>query len=96
MSEYPHTKPREGELFWRPTSVDPNVRPQDRARLGRQCEQLLTMLRGGAWVSERDVYPDIKRLAARIYDLREHGYKIEDRWAGPVKQYRIVEGSNAQ
>jgi len=28
-----------------------------------------------------------RHLAARVHDLRNHGYQILDRWDGPTKRY---------
>lgn len=56
--------------------VDPNTLPRDKPRLSAQCVAVLRRLRIGP-VTEADVYPAIKRLAARVHDLREHGIEIE-------------------
>ena len=60
---------------FRPT--DPNVRPADKDRLTGQNAEVLAALQAGvrigaAWADEHGV----RRLAARVRDLRERGHVI--------------------
>lgn len=66
--------------------VDPNALPRDKPRLSEQCLTVLRRLRQGP-LTEADVYPAIKRLAARVHDLREHGLQIDTDRQGATARY---------
>ena len=56
---------------------DQTIRPQDIARLKGQNRTVLEMLRLGPRTNRDFVAVGIFRYSARIYDLRQEGFKIE-------------------
>ena len=70
-------------------ATDPNAKDADGERLAGQNELVYRMLRRGP-VRESDVYPiGVKRLAARIKDLRNRGIDIHTDDSGQVAVYTL-------
>lgn len=61
-------------LFVRP--VDPNVPPSDRPRLVGQNAKVLARLRQGPLTCTEALGMGVRRLAARIHDIKKHGYRV--------------------
>lgn len=76
-------------------AVDPTTRPQDRARLSRQCEQVLAWLQAGEVLTAAVAWErGVQRLAARCHDLKAAGYPVTttiERGSGTA-EYRLGEG----
>ena len=54
----------------------------EKARLGRQSNQVLQMMLNGEWVDQvqaRDWEPEVMALKSRISDIKSAGYRIESR-----------------
>ena len=73
----------------KPEPVDPHVRDEDKPRLSKQCELVADLLNkcGSISRNEGEAY-GIKRLAARIKDLKEYGMNISGKHVG--KDYRYT------
>lgn len=85
-------KPIPGGLpFGEVKPVDPHVRKQDVARLTKSNARLIEALRAGPLTARGAMLAGLTdRLAARVHDLKEAGYGISDKWAGNVKEYRLI------
>ena len=67
-------------------------------RKATQTERILDRLKSGASLTQDDadrMYPKIKRLAARIRDIKDMGYEIAERrvttlGGAKVSQYKMV------
>lgn len=62
------------------------------AKRQKQTDWILSLLKRGP-VKESDVYPRVKRLAARIHDLREQGFRIKTAKKEPVAVYELEEAA---
>ena len=75
------------------TPLDPTVHVDDYDRLTGQNREVLTMLRHGPKTNVEFVRAGIYRYSARIYDLRQRGYKIETRRDEGGRTTFTLEGS---
>lgn len=67
--------PPAGSLWARP--VDPNIHPDDIKRISGQNRRVLELLAKGVTLTPDNARTiGVTRLAARINDLRNHGFKI--------------------
>ena len=69
---------------------DPQLVPEDKPRLNRQCHAILARLREGT-ASNTQLVTIALRYSARIKELRDHGYAIEmKRGNGGVNYYHLL------
>jgi hypothetical protein len=69
--------------------TDPNVREDDKARLGLQCKIILDALRSGPKTNRQLAGISLK-YTGRISDLRKHGFDIyADRKEGGLVVYTL-------
>lgn len=57
-------------------ATDSHTRPSDRGRLKGQNARILARLREGPLTCTEALAMGCRRLAARIYDLKQHGYLV--------------------
>jgi hypothetical protein len=69
--------------------VDPHLPWKEVARITGQNARVLELLREGPLTSTRAIELGITRLAARVHDLKSHGFRITAHRNGPIAEYHL-------